>query len=585
MKREAADPVLRMLTRGAALLACVVLLAVMAATMVAVVRQKGITVDEFVMIPAGYHHLTEGDFRPVSEHPPLAKLAAALPLLFADVEAPRRGSHDLQNSGDYSVLVHDFWRANDERYETIGFWSRVPAIALTVLLGAVVFIYARRYWGTRAALFAVALFTLEPTVLAHGRVAQTDIPSALGFLVLSFTSFEYFRTPSSLRAAFVGLAFGLAAVTKFSMIALGPVLMLLWLGLLIVAPNRGLRRTHLVAQAIPLALAALLAINAAYFFQLGRPVPSRGSVSRLVIPASLEEPLSGLSDIADRVLRPSLPPQFVSGIALQFDHVVKGHRAGLLGQYGTDGWWYYFPVAFALKTTLPFLVVSAAAVWWALRRLRTAPEGRLLILLLPVMLFTTLLMLSPINIGVRYYLPAYPFLFILGGAFLDGVVHRYRRHAMRVSMMLVAVFSWIAAEAVRAYPDHMTYMNQLARNAPHWWYLSDSNVEWGDDVRGLARYLRARGEQRVGCALLNAQALERYGIERTSIMVGPGHRPEGTRYIAIGASFLNGSTVPDRLDNGVILSEAQRVHHFDEFRRRQPETVFGNSIYLYRVTE
>ena len=67
----------------------------------------------------------------------------------------------------------------------------MPAVALTVLLGGLVFVFARRYWGERAALFAVALYTLEPTVLAHGRVVQTDIPSALAFLLFSVAAYEY----------------------------------------------------------------------------------------------------------------------------------------------------------------------------------------------------------------------------------------------------------------------------------------------------------------------------------------------------------------------------------------------------------
>jgi len=62
---------------------------------------------------------------------------------------------------------------------------------------------------------------------------------------------------------------------------------------------------------------------------------------------------------------------------------------------------------------------------------------------------------------------------------------------------VVVSFGWMTAEALRAYPDYISYMNQLASAHPHWWYLSDSNVEWGDDARALADYLHAHGETEV----------------------------------------------------------------------------------------
>src|SRR5918998_6186588 len=75
---------------------CVALLALMGAQMLGVIRQKSITVDEWVLIPAGFYHLTAGDFRPVHEHPPVAKVLAAAPLVALGAEAPsvEEGPHD-----------------------------------------------------------------------------------------------------------------------------------------------------------------------------------------------------------------------------------------------------------------------------------------------------------------------------------------------------------------------------------------------------------------------------------------------------------------------------------------------------------
>jgi hypothetical protein len=148
------------------------------------------------------------------------------------------------------------------------------------------------------------------------------------------------------------------------------------------------------------------------------------------------------------------------------------------------------------------------------------------------------------------------------------------------------VLAWVGVEAVRAYPDHTSYMNQLAWRHPKWHYLSDSNVEWGDDVRGLAEYLRARGETRVRAATLGGYAtLRLYGVESVDL-ISPTDAPLAeTRYSAIGASFLNGSTVPAREIRGRRLTDEERVNFFDSYRRREPEAVFGGSIYLFRERE
>ena len=104
-------------------------------------------------------------------------------------------------------------------------------------------------------------------------------------------------------------------------------------------------------------------------------------------------------------------------------------------------------------------------------------------------------------------------------------------------------------------------------------------------MRDLALYLRGRGETRVGGALLGWQLLQLYGVQQTAVFVPPGEAMEETRYVAIGASLLNGSTVPSEFDEGWTLNEYERVNYFDDYRRRTPEKIFGGSIYLFREDE
>src|SRR5918911_4191773 len=156
-----------------------------------------------------------------------AELLCALMLLLIKPVAPPVFE---QPSEDPTIRGHEtfarFWSDNKQRFEAISFWSRVPVILLTLAGGALIFIFARRLFGARAALFAVLLFSLEPTVLAHGRVVQTDMAAALFYLLFFFTLYNFVRRPGSRRALWLGCAAGLALVVKFSLIIIAPVLVI-----------------------------------------------------------------------------------------------------------------------------------------------------------------------------------------------------------------------------------------------------------------------------------------------------------------------------------------------------------------------
>jgi len=192
-------------------------------------------------------------------------------------------------------------------------------------------------------------------------------------------------------------------------------------------------------------------------------------------------------------------------------------------------------------------------------------------------------MTSRINIGVRHIAPVFPFLFLLGGIFLDRFL-RTRAHYSKRILVALTLASMVLV-AVRAYPDYLSFMNSLKLEKPGWQLLSDSNVEWGEDTGALARYLHEKGETSITAALSGGW-LTPYGIHVVDY-APPDLQSSPTRYVAIGAASLNGSTVRGDLKDGTgkTLTEEERINYFANYRRLVPEKVFGNSIYLYRKTE
>ncbi|HEY0077739.1 MAG TPA: glycosyltransferase family 39 protein [Pyrinomonadaceae bacterium] len=563
--------------RAESLAACLLLL--MAVNLFSVIWRKTITNDEFVHIPAGYYHLVEGNFHLNNEHPPLVKMWAALPLLFVQPNEPPPPKLDDANfMGQTWARQEVFWPVNREYFQAVTFWPRVWMLPVALALGALIFVYTRKLFGSRAAVLSVALYSFEPNFLAHGRVVHTDVAAALVYLLFFYTLHAYTEAPTLRRAAWLGLVCGLALSTKFSMIVLLPLLVALSIVGVVLAARRGEPRLRPLLHAALALVIALLIVNAAYYFQ--SPALEESDVKWV---ATKSAPIFHQLIFAFDWLSRILPTYFLFGLYNVVVHNHYGHAASLFGMHSDLGWWYYFPVAFALKTTLPFLLLSIAALAWAVFRLVRRGERRMLALLLPLALYLLISLTSHINIGIRHFLPVFPFLFIMGGALLEHLLRRERMR--RAGALLVAVtLGWIIFEAARAYPDYVPYMNQLASGRPHWQLLSDSNVEWGDDTNALAAYLRARGETRLRAALSGAWGTLRFfGVEYIDLLDTSGKPLPETRYVAIGAGFLNGSTIPGGFKGRETTEE--RVNFLARYRDRKPEAVFGNSIYLYREHE
>jgi hypothetical protein len=560
--------------RGAELLAAGLLLA-MAANLISVVARKSITIDETLAIPSGYYYLTKGAFNLNSEHPPLPKMLAALPLLFLPLEAPPPDVTPSSDSSQRTVIsAHRFWETNRARFREIFFWSRVPIVLVTLLLGVIVFVYGRWLFGARAAVLAVALYSIEPNILAHGRVIK-DIHAAFAYLLFFAALHLYAVAPTLRRAIFLGVAVGLALAMKFSMGLVAPVFLVSAIALIACAPRRGEKRRIIVMQLAAAALIALFVINASYLF---RHQPLTSADAEWIGQAAPGHAASLLAVI--NAFSMLLPPYLLFGIVSGLARNAGDHQLFLLGMYSTKGWWCYFPVVFALKTTVPFLLLTLASLAWAagsaIRR-----EGRLLMVVAAVVVYALAAMLTRVNIGIRHFLPVFPFLFILGGALLDHLLRARRRNLALV--FAASLLAWMTFETIRAYPDYVSYMSQITLRRPHWQCLSDSNVEWGDDSGALAEYLQARGEGRVRAALLGGSVLlPLYGVEYVDLLSPPGPPLPETRYVALGASFLNGSTVPGWSEGSGRETKERQRDYFASYRDRTPEAIIG-SIYLYRV--
>jgi len=346
------------------------------------------------------------------------------------------------------------------------FISRLPSIAVALALAWLVFVWARRLYGKTAAKIALVLCVLSPNILAHGRLATTDIYCAAASLLAVYSFREYLRRPGWLRLVASAAAMGLAQLTKQSALVLFPVLLVLW-WLEHREELRPMSWPRLAGRAVVYTAIVVAVLNAGYGFQ---------STFALGVP---------------------LPQAYVemTKIGMEINRTGAHHAPiYLLGQLDPLGFWYYFPVAFGLKTPLALLVLlvlGAAGPW----RRRTSWREHRWVVLPALGFFAFFTLFASAQLGVRYLLPVLPFLYVCAG----GLAASLATARSRVPRYLVALLlGWYALSTLSFHPHYLGYVNEAVGQRTNLYrYLADSNVDWGQNEIYLRRYLAAHAAESI----------------------------------------------------------------------------------------
>lgn len=292
--------------RRASLLVAAVLLAALALQLRVHLKHASPTIDEGTHLLAGYQHLSCGDFGINREHPPFAKLVAALPLRWITVLVPNGDCGQPPQQPLMTFFLGGVFLV-ENGIDPILIPARTALSLFTLLLGILVFLFARELYGDTAALLALVIFAFEPTLIAHGSLVTTDMPLAAMFFATVYAAHRYASKPTIARLLVTGIAAGLTLSVKHTGLLVLPIVVLL------------LRR-HWRACAGIIAI-AIVVLFATYGFQ---PAPY----------------LDGIRYIAANAQR----------------------QTWIFDRAYPNGQWFYFPLAFAVKASIAVLVLAAFAV-------------------------------------------------------------------------------------------------------------------------------------------------------------------------------------------------------------------------------
>lgn len=448
---------------------CLSLIGIACARIIATYNSLSLTTDEPSDFASGLEYLSRHAYTYNIAHPPLSRLMQALgPYLIGarPPNLPAAAWHPL----DLIALTD-----NPERTIFLMRLGNLPFYILACLVVCGLSWYA---FGKPISVVATGFYTLMPAPLADAGLATTDL--ALGATVGAaiFTAILWVIKPAWPRALAMGVFTALACLSKFTALGYIPSCLGLALAFYLIVHRPKLHEWRSLARQraatfVFAAVVAALMVWAGYRFSIGTFSSHRLGMTFL-LPA----------------------PELFAGLKASLSHNIGGHGAYLLGHFGWNGWWYYFPVALAVKTPLAILALSFIGLLVCFRdRLRP-------FYLLPVALIFGILVpaiRSHIDIGIRHIEPIWIGLSVVSSLGFRQLL-QWTRGGIASVLSGVALIAWLVLSVALQHPDYLAYFNALAGKKPEL-ILVDSNYDWGQDLRLLAKRLRALGVQNVSLAI------------------------------------------------------------------------------------
>jgi hypothetical protein len=521
----------------------VLLLAITAGLAITSLWNDSITYDETSHLTSGASYLLTHDFRLAPDHPPLAKLWCALPTLFMDQRWPGPDTPGWHDASIWYFGLEWLSDLNDgERLVRAGRLMMIPLLLATCLL---TYAAARMIFGPPTALLALILACLSSTMLAHGRLVTTDMPVTLFFLLTLVTFARALEHLTWLRVLIASASLAGLAVVKFSWPLILPAIGIMAIfavfrpeplrskllpgrrkaGRRLTWPSRELKRRRERLAAIAAAGAftivfAWLGIWTCYGWHYAMARAPENAPQTMVASPSpwgsifkddWGRPITGPSTwlISRAREHQLLPEAYLFGTAYTFKSTVL-RASYLMGEYSTQGWRSYFPIAFGVKTELAIMLLLVAGVLALRTRFKPALRSQLLAIGLAAFVGAYVLSAinTHINIGHRHLLPLYPAVFILAGTSVAWLRWRVGQIA------IVVAISWLLAANLHAHPHYLSYFNELAGGPANGHkYLADSNIDWGQDLKRLAAWSHSRPDEVIKLSYFGSVDPSRYGIK------------------------------------------------------------------------
>lgn len=544
-------------------------------------RQESQVFDESIHLYAGFEYWKHADFGTNPEHPPLAKMMAAIPLLSMHLKEPPQFPAPFFKIVDFTNGARFLYGGDAD---AILLRARMVVALFTLALAALVYLAAAEMFSPLAGLFALGLFVFEPVMLSNGALVTTDMPLACLFFATVYAFYRFLKKPSAGRLALCAVAAGLTMIAKHSGALVLPTLLLLALTdyLLRLAPSSILaevdeRPRHLNLGQLAGALAVIGVVAYGFIWTIyGFRYAARPD--KLVMVPTLAQYATNLKPLQHTVItffarHHLFPEAYLYGWTdiLQ----IAGERFSFVfGHLFHTGQWFFFPGVFVIKTTLTLMILLALVPFAGVRGRRR----EFLFFTIPAAFFLLVSIASVLNLGVRHILPIYPFCIVLAGGAAAALACRSKTWRVAVGALL----AFTVVSSLHSYPDFLAYSNEAAGGPSNTWRLVvDSNDDWGQGLKWTKTYM-------------DQHPAEDCWFNYFNFLVNPAYYGIHCKPLpsSMALRFLGSpNDIPSTISGTVYLSSIETsglfwgpgpLNPYGTFAHRRPDAEIGNAILVYR---
>ncbi len=395
----------------------------------------------------------------------------------------------------FQKIVPNQIMSESEKESQKYFISKLVSIFVSLILAGYIFWWAKQLYGINAGFLALCLYIFDPNIIAHSRIIHQNIFESFIIFAAIYYFWCFLKFKGTKNAVLSILTFGLAQVTRYTSIYLFPIYFLLWFGFYHSTIFQLFKTKQyqqiisgvkkIVIYTILYGLTTVLLINIGFSWE--------GTFTKLGDYKFKSDSLTSIQSSSPimQSLPVPLPRAYVNVVDLgrSLQEKGRGEFSGsyLMGEISSGGFKQYYLIAFLYKVPIATQLLIFMGIISLIRdRKQVKFWENEAFLLVPSVIFFIILSKANLQLGIRYILFIFPFLFVIASRVMIG----WNLAKIRYRAFIIVLLIYLIISNLSYFPHYLSYFNELLVNRKMGYtILADSNLDWGQNNNAIIKYL------------------------------------------------------------------------------------------------